>query len=67
MTQSFNVCVCTWFSKLLLPYRLYYLLSEREREREREGGGEKRETDESGRALSGFIFENGQASPAVYL
>ena len=41
-----------------------------QRGREREGGregGEKRETDESGRALSGFIFENGQASPAVYL
>ena len=41
-----------------------------QRGREREGGregGEKRETDESGRALSGFIFEYGQASPAVYL
>ena len=61
--------MCTWFSKLLLSYRLYYLLSERERERGggRREGGEKRETDESGRALSGFIFENGQASPAVYL
>ena len=59
--------MCTWFSKLLLSYGLYYLLSEREREGGREGGGEKRETDESGRALSGFIFEYGQASPAVYL